>query len=235
MNILKYILLLLFWVLILLLMLIPRMAQAQTPHLELSHPRVTGRGVSVNVELQGLFDDESLASLQSGVPATLIFQWVVRLERDGWHDPEVARGEVRNRVFFDVLEEEYFLFNHLGRPLGACSALAGVEEILCNQDSLELGEIPGLEKDHRYYIEMLVSLIILSNEEVRGFENWLMGVDGGSNDGEDMGASGVSEDSSGTTSGLSEMVLGLVKKIAGISDPSVKGRSPSFSGDADRD
>ncbi len=215
MNILKNILLCLLYALILLLILYPPKAWAETPHLEVSDPQVAGQSILVDVELQGLFDDDSLASLQSGVPATLLFQWVLRMDRTGWHDPEVARGEVRNRVFFDVLEEEYFLFNHQGRPLGACTALAGVEKTLCNQESLKLGGIPVLEPDHQYYIEMVVSLIILGDEEVRGFENWLMGVE---------------DESSGTTSGLSNMALGLVKKIAGIATPSVKGRSPSFSG-----
>jgi len=228
MNVLKYLLLCFVWVLILLLLFFPGQAMAESAFLKMSNPQVSARGLSVDVELGGLFDEESLASLRSGMPATLNFEWVVRWDRNGRKDPEVSGGSVHNRVVFDVLEEEFFLFNHQGRPIGACDALTGVEKTLCNQESLQLGKIEGLKPDHRYYIEMEVSLSILSNKEVRGFENWLMGVEEDAQADKEIGISGVDDESSGLNSSLSDLALGVVKKMAGISNPSVKNRSPIF-------
>ncbi len=99
-------------------------------------------------------------------------------------------------------------------------------QVLCNQESLRLGQVPDLEPDHQYYIEMEVSLEILSSTEVRGFENWLMGID--NNAAEEMGVSGVEAESSGSNSSLSNLALGVVKKMAGISDPTAKAQSPLF-------
>ena len=217
------------WCLLLVMLLagLPRVSRAERPHLVLSHPRVTERGVVVSTELQGLFDDESLASLDSGVPATLVFQWVLRWERSGRHDPELARGEIRHRIVFDILEEKYFLFNQQGRPQGSCDALNEVEEKLCHQDDLQLGPVAGLQADRQYYIEMVASLSLLGQEEVRGFENWLMGLEQDDDPGED-GVSSVVAESSGWSSGFSGLALEMVKKVAGFSDPSVTGRSTSF-------
>ncbi len=229
MNILKFILVCFLWVLIILLALFPGSAKAQRANLELLNPQVSPQGLSVDVEIQGLFDEDSLVSLRSGLPATLVFEWVVRWDRLGKTDPVLSSGELRHRVVFDVLEEEYFLFNHQGRPLGACDALAGVEETLCNQESLFLGEISGMEITGQYYIEMEVSLSVLSQKEVRGFENWLMGVEEDASSADDTGVSGVDVESSGFSSRLSKMALGVVKKVAGISSPVVKARSLTFS------
>lgn len=216
------------WTLVLWLVGMPTTALGQKPHLKLSQPRVTEHGLMVNVSLQNLIDDDSLSALKSGVPATLVFRWNLREKRNGWPDSQVADGEVSNRVFFDVLEEKYYFFNHQGRPMGSCEALAGVEKKLCHQDGLWLGSVPHLDRGHRYYIIMDVSLTILGHDQVRDFEQWLQGFDVDSGEGglvADDGSVGMP----GMTTGLSGLFLGVVKRIAGFNDPTVQGRSPEFS------
>jgi len=207
---------------------------ALDPILELGQPSFQDGKVIVDVELRDFFNKNSLATLQSGVAATLVFQWTVRQHREGWHDSEVASGTVRNRIFFDVLEEQYHLFNHMGRPLGACDALSGVAQALCRREAMVLAGVGNLEKGVQYYVEMEASLEILNNEQVRGFEKWLLGDGGRGVDSPDMESEDrlVSQgEDSGFSSSLSDLVLGAVLRITGISNNAVHGQSSLFWGE----
>ncbi len=213
------------------LILQPGAAWAQDPNLKLGKPLYQDGKVLLDVELQEFFTKDSLASLQSGIPATLNFQWTVFQQREGWIDPKVATGQVRNRIFFDVLEEQYHLFNHQGRPLGACDGLAGIAQALCRREAMVLPGVGNLKNDVQYYVEMEVSLEILNDKKVRGFEEWLLGDGAGASDSpEDQTTDELKapEEDSGFSSGLSDIVLGTVLKITGISDKTVIGQSPLF-------
>jgi hypothetical protein len=195
---------------------------ASEPMLDLGRPEIIDGQVALDVQLRGFFEEETLSSLESGAPVTLVFQWRLLQERSGRRDPVVAEGEVRNRIFFDVLEEQYHLFNHQGRPMGACDALAGLSETLCHRDDMVLTSASALEQSGRYYVEMEVILEILSDEQVRGFENWLLG---------DDAPVGVSLDlDMEEAEGLSEMVLGLVKRMSGLTATAARDESEVFSG-----
>ncbi len=209
----------------LLLFLYPQSALAGSPKLQLGEPQYDESLIKMDVQFQDLFDQDSRTSLQSGVPATLVFQWVLRKEVYGWRDTEVGSGEIRNRVIFDVLEEEFFLFNHQGRPLGACNAVAEIESSLCTQEEFVLQGFDPLDKEESYYVEMEISLIVLSDEQVRGFEDWLSG---GSADGseEDPVVLEISLEEGDVSFGFSDMALGFVKRMAGISERKVKAESP---------
>ncbi len=187
---------------------------AEDPLLELGQPRMQEGRLLVDVTLRGLLCDGSLESLEAGVPASLIFRWKVWREREGWRDAEVARGELENRVYFDVLEENYHLFDHRGRPLGACDALEGLTETLCRREAMALEGVPRLEKDTRYYLEMEVTFQTVGYQEVRGIESWLLGAE----DAPEM---------SGET--LGELTLSLIKKMAGLDSTTVRDVSPKFS------
>jgi len=193
------------------------------PVLDLGFPEIRQGQVVLDVQLSGFFRKETLRSLESGAPATLVFQWRLRQELPGRRDRVVTEGEVRNRIFFDVLEEQYHLFNHLGRPLGACTALSGLTEVLCNRDAMVLTRAKGLLAGGRYYIEMEVTLEVLSDEQVRGFEDWLLS-------GDDSRSSSLEEEVE-QNAGLSQVLLGVVKKLAGISATSARDESPVFSGE----
>lgn len=229
----KHIILGLLLIPVLLLILFPAVARAQVPVLKLGQPRIQEGTVTVDVELRDFLNKASLASLQSGLPATLVFQWTVRQNREGWRDLKVATGSVRNRIFFDVLEEQYHLFNHQGRPLGACDAISGIAQALCRREDMVLVGVGTLKKGAEYYVEMEVSLEILNDQQVRGFEDWLLGDGTEGTDAADLEPSEglvAQEEGSGFSSGLSDVVLGVVLKITGIADETVQGQSPSFYG-----
>ncbi len=203
--------------LILLCLMLPMatLGLAAEPTLELGTPTYEDGRIAVDVALRGFFDEESLASLEAGVPATLIFRWKVRGEREGWRDHVVAEGEVRNRIYFDVLEETYHLFDHRGRPLGACDALKGLTETLCQREAMVLDGIPHLKKKRTYYLEMEAALETVGKEEVRGLENWLRGDD----DARESGGEG-----------LGGLTLGVIKKMAGFTGSTVRAVSVTFHG-----
>ncbi len=206
----------------LVLTLIPSSAlSAPDPELNLGRPEIHDGKVVLDVQLRGFFKRETLGSLESGVPATLVFQWCLYRERIGWRDQMVREGEIRNRIFFDVLEEQYHLFNHQGRPLGACDAISGLREVLCRREAMVLATASGLLENERYYVEMIASLEILSDEQVRGFEGWLLGE-------RDTGAATFDLEVE-EVEGLSSLVLGVVKRIAGLGATTAKDESPVFS------
>lgn len=196
---------------------------AAEPELELGRPAIVDDQVVVDVQLRGFFRENSLDALESGTPATLLFRWSLHEEKPGWRDPVIEEGTVRNRIFFDVLEEQYHLFNHQGRPLGACEALEGLTETLCRREAMVLTEAGSLEEGSRYYVVMEVTLEILSDQQVRGLESWLLG--------EETSDSAVLEVELEDSDGISGLALGLAKKIAGLKTAKAKGESPVFSGE----
>jgi len=210
------------------LILVPATVWAQEPVLKLGRPEIQNGKVVVGVELRDFFNGESLTSLQSGMPGTLVFNWTIFQQRDVWSDPEIVSGQVRNRIYFDVLEEQYHLFNHQGRPLGACDALAGVTREICRKEAMVLSDAGPLKKGEAYYVEMEVTLEILNDKQVRGFEDWLWGEGREGTDSVDQLVS--QEEDSGFSSGLSDMALGVVLRVAGISDANVQGQSVLFYG-----
>jgi len=219
---------------VVLLLLVAATSNAQNSILSLGKPVVQDGNVVLDVELSDFFDKESLASLQSGMPASLVFDWSIYMHREAWSDPQIATGQIRNRIYFDVLEEKYHLFNHQGRPLGACDALTGVSQALCQKKAMVLSDVDGLKSGVQYYVKMEASLEILNDQQVRGFEEWLWGEErgGGDSQGEDSVDRLVSqEEDSGFSSGLSDMALGLVLKVTGISDSTVTGQSALFYGE----
>jgi len=195
---------------------------AKDPELELGRPEIQDGQVVVDVQLRGFFQESSLEELESGTQATLVFQWSLHQEKPGWRDPVVAEGEVRNQIFFDVLEEQYHLFNHQGRPLGACEALEGLKETLCQREAMALTEAVGLKDENQYYLVMEVTLEILSDEQLRGFEKWLLG--------ERISDSVTLEVDLDEDEGISSLALGMLKKLAGITSVKAKDESPVFSG-----
>ena len=208
------------WLLMIWMVAAPWAVAAEQPELELGRPYFQDNKVVLDVQLRGFFQEKSLSTLKSGTPATLVFHWRLREVRSGWRDEIVYEGVVRNRIYFDVLEEQYHLFNHQGRPLGACDALSGLTETLCQREAMELTRATDLSEESQYYVEMEVVLEILSDQEVRGFESWLRG-----------------DESTGPVSlgveleeaeGLSNLALGVIKKIAGLGATTASSESPLF-------
>ena len=197
--------------------------------LELDAPSRSGQHLVVDVALYGLFDDEISTALRSGAPANLHFHWTIWQERAGWRDRKILDDDMRYRIYFDVLEEDYNVFDAHGRPLTACDALDGVEDVVCNQEHLVLGDINRFSPAATYYVEMTVEIEIVAEQQVRGLENWLAGRPQREDD--DVPVEALPEvDDTGLTSDLSGATMGLIKSLAGIKDRNLSARSPTFRG-----
>lgn len=185
---------------------------AETITLTLSEPYREQEKVLLDFKLQGLFDDKVMAALDSGLPATLLFEWQVWRDRDGWWDSHIDNGQARYRVFFDVLEECYDVFDGRGRSLGRCRAFDDVEGIVCERTGLPVTSVDKLDADEAYYVEMIVRLAPLEDEEFRDLEGWL------------------DDDGGGVLSWVSQQTVGMFKGTAGLSDRSFSARTRLFRG-----
>ncbi len=198
---------------------VPVLARAETPSLELSQPVRVESQVEMDFKLLNMFDDDLLATLKSGLPAIFTFRWTIWQERSGQRDLEASTGRIHYRIFFDVLEEDYNIFNVQGRPLAACETLLGVESVVCNQEGLVLAESSALSHDNSYHVEMEVIIEAIGDDQVRGFENWLRNR-----------TDVPEEEENSLTAGLNSVFRGLIRNIAGIQDRRITGQSPSFRG-----
>ena len=200
-----------------------RCLAAEPVRLSLDDPYRDGDYVKVDFTLRGIFDDEIMASLESGLPATLVFEWRIWHQRKDWWDSQVGAGSTHFRVFYDILEDEYDVFDARGRSLAICEAITGVEGVICNREGLRVDRADAFASDKTYYFEMRARLEPLGDQEIRGFESWLSGD-------EEVGNGETSGGSSSVFSGISRHALGVVKSIAGISERSVTARSTTFRG-----
>ena len=209
----------------------PAAGAAEEARLEIGPPARQGSEVVADVKLHGMFDADIMATLQSGLPVNLVFRWTIWQEKHGWRDVEVDSGQMRFRIYFDMLEEDYNIFNAQGRPLATCEALVGVESVVCDREGLVLGDARRYSAEHTYYVEMEALIEAFDDQQVRGFEGGLLGQDDGVSGGPvtETPIAGA-EDDGGLTSGLSGLAMDLVRRVAGINDRTAEGKSPVFRG-----
>jgi hypothetical protein len=183
--------------------------------LRLGEPyRQQGR-VCLDWSLYDFFDDEVLAALESGLPATIVVRWRIWRERPSWWDHEVDAGSARFRIFYDVLEERYDAFDDRGRNIVTADAIDEVEGTLCRDRRLVTIPADELRADRGYYVEVEVRLEPLDEDEIRDLEGWLHGRrDGGQE----------------LLSGLAQHAVGFLKDMAGLGSRAVWARTETFPG-----
>jgi hypothetical protein len=180
-------------------------------------PQRSGDEITLELTIAEMFDTEIGEALESGLPVTYAIGWTLWRARPSWWDRKLDNGERRYRVFFDVLEEHYDLFDHTGRHTATCGSLDEVEDLLCGSRTLSIPTPSRLAPRHRYYMAVEIRIESLDVEEIRDLEEWL----GGDED---------AADASGALSALSDDAIELLKSIAGLGGQSLRGRSPLFRG-----
>ncbi len=131
-----------------------------------------------DLELSGLFGGEASEALHSGLPATVIIQWGIWRKRKAWWDDEIVSGSTFYRVFFDVLEQHYDVFDRSGRPVASSNDLQEIERALCSRRGLKTVRAGRLETGADYMIEVLARLEPLDDQEISNLESWARGEDG---------------------------------------------------------
>ena len=151
-------------------------AQSESdPTLELGEPYLRNSRLCFDLELSGLFGGETAEALHSGLPATVIVQWGIWRKRKAWWDDEVVSGSTFYRVFYDVLEQRYDLFDRSGRPLASSENLEEIEHALCRRRGLATVRADRLDPEARYVIEVLTRLNPLDEQEISNLESWARG------------------------------------------------------------
>ncbi len=191
---------------------------ADSPVLVLEAPALEEGHLLVGYRLTGLFDDEIESSLESGLPATLVFRWRLWRQRNGWPDRRLATGGTLHRVYYDVLEDRYEVFNDAGRSVASCADVSEVESLLCGKGELVVDTPAPLRAGRIYFIELEVLLEPVDSDEIRGLEDWLSGTREG-------------EKGRRVFSGVSRYAEGFLRRMAGLGSRSAWARSETFHGD----
>lgn len=186
---------------------------AAAPSLRMGVPEPWGEGLRVDIALRGFLDDELRESLSAGLPVTLFLRWRLFESRENWWDRELAAGLLSERIYCDLLEGSYTLFDARGRRAAVCADLAALEDALGAPRPLHLA-LPGpLPADRRFVLELEARLEPVSDEELAALERWVAGEDGG--------RSGLL----GDLTGRSEELL---RRMAGFGGRSASVRSEIF-------
>ncbi len=144
----------------------------------LGDPHCIEAEVMINLQVEGLFSEEVINTINSGLPATLIYKWELWRHRSSWWDRRVDTGFITCRVFYDVLEETYDIFNHSGKPIASCHSIKEVELIICQNQEMKLSINERLQASQNYYIGIDVRLETLDEDELENLESWLRGDSG---------------------------------------------------------
>jgi hypothetical protein len=183
---------------------------AGEPLLSLSAARLAGPELKVEVALAGFVDEELQESLDAGLPAALLLRWRLWERRDGWWDRELASGLLRQRLFYDVLEARYTLFDARGRRLAHCADAKALAAELGQPRAQTLLLPAALPAGVVVELEIEARLEPLTAAELRELEQWLAG-------GDARGAPGLL----GGLRGGSERLL---RRMAGLSSRQASAR-----------
>ena len=193
-----------------------RAGDDEEPTLTIGDPYDRNGALCFDLEVSGLFGGEAAEALHSGLPATVIVQWGIWRHRNRWWDDEIVSGSTFYRVFYDVLEERYDLFDRSGRALASSADLDEIEQALCRQRGLTTVRTDRLDKDAQYVIEVLARLEPLDEQEIEGLEAWARGSRDGSRE-------------KSFLSGISRGAKGWLKNFVGPEARSAWARSAVFS------
>jgi len=192
------------------LMTVAARPAAGEPVLLLTGARLAGAELQVEVALEGFVDDELQESLDAGLPAALLLRWRLYERRQGWWDRELAGGLLRQRLFYDVLEARYTLFDARGRRLAHCADARALATELAKPRAQTLLLPALLPAGVSVELAIEARLEPLTAAELAELERWLAG-------GDARGAPGLL----GGLRGGSERLL---RRMAGLSSRQAQAR-----------
>jgi hypothetical protein len=167
--------------------------------------------------MSAMIRGEVLDALHTGLPATIVFEWRIWQRRDGWWDRRVEDGATYFRVFYDVLQNRYDVFDRRGRPVASSNDPDEIEDIIAGRPGLKLVSANVLRADQRYYVEVLARIELLDEEEVRRLKDWLSG-------------SGRDENGLDLVGKMSERMAKILGGIVGPSEKTIISKTDDFYG-----
>lgn len=191
----------------------PARADDDEPALTIGPPTVQDGLLRFELEVSRLFAGDAVEALQSGLPATVVVRWSLWRLRSGWWDEEVVSGSTFFRIYYDVLEQRYDLFDRSGRPLAGSDRLEEIETALCRRRGLSTVLVANLDPKASYVLEVLARLEPLDEEQIDQLEAW---------------ARGERESDKPFLSALSRRAVGWLKKRVGPEARTAWSRSEPF-------
>ncbi len=190
---------------------------ADAPEIAIGPPTRVDDAIHVDYSLDGLFDDEIVTAIESGLPATLAVSWRLYRYRSILWDVLVDQDATHHRILYDVLDEQFSLFDESGRRTASCRTLDDVSRLICISRTIVVPGADRLKERHRYSIVIDANLEPLDLEDIRNLEGWLSGGDD-------------EESGEGALSALSDHTMQLLKDLVGLGGRSVRGRTQRFHG-----
>jgi hypothetical protein len=181
----------------------------------LSPPYLDGNQVAVDYRVPDLFADDIVETLESGLPTRITLTFELWRDRSSWWDSHVRTRARSYRIFFDVVEERYEVYDEEGLLRTRCRTVRDLSALIARGTGVGVADLEGLNPDHRYFVDLQVRVEPLSVEEVREFERWIRG----SLEKKD-GGSGVS--------GIPRFFVGILKSVIGLGDRTHWARTESF-------
>jgi hypothetical protein len=166
----------------------------------------------VDAHFSEVFDDDLELALQSGLPARISIELVLWEERSGLWDREVLRDQWTVSVVFDVVAEDYAVFDVEGASLLESGELMEVEDFVSGIELWPLCELGELEAGRPHYLGVRLVIEPLSIEEVRDLERWLRG----------------NVRQGATLRDVPGQLVGILRNRLGLGAQSERGRSPEF-------
>lgn len=174
--------------------------------------------VAARIRLVDAFDDDTRASLASGLPITVRFTTELWRERRRWFDAQVDARVVSYRIRWDPGERVYTL-THPGPPRR--DSYDSLDPLLADLARRTLPAHPrwGLEDKHLYFLVLETAIRPLTLEEFRELDGWIGGQIRGRTDEEEVADDG---------GGIAQTFFDLVVDFSGFGDTIYEARTDPF-------
>ncbi len=167
-----------------------------------------GEWVAVDYHAEKLLEGGAGEALKAGLPTRVSVRVELWQNRRLW-DRLVDSYRFGYRVVFDVLEEQYHVYDELGEWVASTARLGELEHIVARDEDAEVVPMDQLKPGKRYFVVTEIEVQPMSALEVKDLEEWIRG--------------------HGRFSGVSRNLLGLLKHQVGPKETRVTGRTAKFS------
>jgi len=120
----------------------------------------TGGKLVLNASLKNGLSEEIIEVIKSGVPVSITYKVALKIKRPLFFNKKIDTRVIKRSVEYDILQEEYKLFNNSGRKITTKNT-DDLDEALLSLTTLEnipLIETDKLNKDKKYFAEVKAQL-----------------------------------------------------------------------------
>ncbi len=162
------------------------------------------------------FSERIEATLDRGMPATVLVTIDLWEDKTGWFDRLVAEQTVAWRVSRNVWSDDFAL-KRGAEPERTVSDAEAAEAEIGRPMRVRIAPLSQLDKDKRYYVIVSVTVKPLTVEDLRRVEDWLSGE-----------AKRTGKPGPGSIARLPRYIVGVLANLSGLGDETARWRGDSF-------